>query len=278
MAVSTLWDAPYTTPDTTIISVEDDGVWLPGGTYDIKFRRYSVWKVYRTETDGFINQNDWEYNLVPWEDFAGSTSYDWLPIQPNEGCLFKSSSYASKYKTNSVPFDEPDENSDDNIYLADPTDLLEGTAWSKISQTTIYNTSQGDFPAGYSWSVDSSLEYVYRVTIPADIESGNYSLLYIGHKRLEEFSPDPDRITENEIFYREYYPITIGVPGSSSPAPFPAERLDDYDPDQIFDESENDWTAIDSGDVLASGLGGGRYGQQIVVVSDQAKIYFGGLS
>ncbi len=56
---------------------------------------------------------------------------------------------------------------------------------------------------------------------------------------------------------------------------FPEDRPGSYDPDQVFDESANDWVDIDSGDVLASGLGGARYNKQIVVVSDQGKIYYG---
>jgi len=59
---------------------------------------------------------------------------------------------------------------------------------------------------------------------------------------------------------------------------WPDDRPAGYDVTKVFDESANDWVDIDSGDVQASGLGGGRYGKQIVVVSEQAKIYYGGLS
>ena len=59
---------------------------------------------------------------------------------------------------------------------------------------------------------------------------------------------------------------------------FPEDRPGGYDPDQVFDESANEYVDIDSGDVQASGLGGGKYGQQLVTLSDQGKIYFGALT
>ena len=55
---------------------------------------------------------------------------------------------------------------------------------------------------------------------------------------------------------------------------FPATRPVAYDPDQEFDEGENDWTSTRT-DLTT--LGGGRYNQQIVVVSEQAKIYYGSI-
>ena len=51
-----------------------------------------------------------------------------------------------------------------------------------------------------------------------------------------------------------------------------ADRFPDYDPDQVFDESENDWTSTPS-DLTT--LGGGRYGKHIIAISGQAKIFFG---
>lgn len=52
---------------------------------------------------------------------------------------------------------------------------------------------------------------------------------------------------------------------------FPEDRPGGYNPDQVFDESENDWTS-DLSDLESRG--GERYNQQLVVLSEQGKIYF----
>ena len=55
---------------------------------------------------------------------------------------------------------------------------------------------------------------------------------------------------------------------------FPEDRPGGYDPDQVFDESANDWTSTLS-DLESSG--GEKYKPQLVTLSDQGKIYFGAL-
>jgi len=55
---------------------------------------------------------------------------------------------------------------------------------------------------------------------------------------------------------------------------FPVDRPEDYDPDSVFDESENAWTST-----LAelTTTGGEKFKSPIVVISDRDKIFFGGL-
>ncbi len=55
---------------------------------------------------------------------------------------------------------------------------------------------------------------------------------------------------------------------------FPEDRPGGYDPDQVFDESANDWTSTLSD---LESPGGERYKPQLVTLSDQGKIYFGAL-
>ena len=54
---------------------------------------------------------------------------------------------------------------------------------------------------------------------------------------------------------------------------FPDSRPVTYDADKVWDEDSNSWVAINA--VEASALGGGRYRQQIVAVSNQGNIYYG---
>ena len=53
---------------------------------------------------------------------------------------------------------------------------------------------------------------------------------------------------------------------------YPESRPVTYDPDAVFDESANDWTATLS-DLEMSG--GEKYKDYLVAVSDQGKVYFG---
>lgn len=68
---------------------------------------------------------------------------------------------------------------------------------------------------------------------------------------------------------------------------FPNDRLNNYDPDQVWDEETEQWIDIDevgTGDGEGGGfglegslsaLGGGRYNEHIVTLSDRGQIYFG---
>jgi hypothetical protein len=51
-------------------------------------------------------------------------------------------------------------------------------------------------------------------------------------------------------------------------ADWPEDRPESYDPDLVWDEGTESWISVDA-------RGGSRYQVQIVVVSDQGKIYFG---
>ncbi len=55
---------------------------------------------------------------------------------------------------------------------------------------------------------------------------------------------------------------------------FPEDRPVGYDPDKVFDESANDWTA-DLSDLET--MGGEKINNQLVVLSDRGTIYFGEL-
>ena len=269
MAGSDLYNAPFTPPSTTIVSVGSDGIWVPGGTYDVTFRSYSVW--YTLDYD-FGTVEKWSYYLAPIRDFACASFYVLRPFQPNEGGLFKSEGYTKSYKGQPTPFGFPTKTSPDNSYLTDPTPLLEGTAWSKISQTEIYDSE-------FTWDADNSIEWVYRFTVPEDITTGAYTLLYMGHYTL---SPDTEAtITENRIFYREYYPLQIGAVGSSPPSDWPEERPDVSDEDDVWnpepttppEDGTADWTS-DPSDLTT--IGGGRYNKQLVALGHR-QIYFGAL-
>ena len=55
---------------------------------------------------------------------------------------------------------------------------------------------------------------------------------------------------------------------------FPSTRPVGYDPDKVFDESVNDWTATLSD---LNTTGGEKYRTQLVVISDQGNLYYGSL-
>ena len=54
---------------------------------------------------------------------------------------------------------------------------------------------------------------------------------------------------------------------------FPESRPSGYDADKVFDEGENAWAAA-LADLETAG--GEKYKTQLIVVSNQGKIYFGG--
>ena len=53
---------------------------------------------------------------------------------------------------------------------------------------------------------------------------------------------------------------------------WPEPRPENYDPDKIFDYNLDSWV-----DINTLPAGGGRYKNQVIVMSDQGKIYFGGI-
>ena len=57
---------------------------------------------------------------------------------------------------------------------------------------------------------------------------------------------------------------------------FPADRPGSYDPDKLWDEETKAWYAVGTAIGSArSAQAGGRYRQQIVVLSNQGTIFFG---
>jgi hypothetical protein len=70
------------------------------------------------------------------------------------------------------------------------------------------------------------------------------------------------------LFYDITYPIRL-VDENITPANWPEERLTDVDPGLTWDEENEIWTG------LQNTLGGGRFKQQLIVVSE-GKIYFEG--
>ena len=78
----------------------------------------------------------------------------------------------------------------------------------------------------------------------------------------------PSQSIYRDALFQEYG----SVPASN---PYPEYRPPAYDEDLIWDEDSQTWKAINA--VEPSTLGGGRYGQQLVVLSNQGKIYVGDL-
>lgn len=271
MALSPLWYHPLSPPDTRVVSVENDGAWEAGGTYEVVVREYFVIKVDFNASPATIEYT-WQYNLVPFEDYWGGFVYEKDFFEVDEGGLFKNEAEAKKYVSNRPQFFANETNTP-NKYWSDPTPLLQESAWNKDSRVEVYNN---DTPG--SFNLDSSDLLTYSVTIPSDTPEGNYVLKYVGV--YFELRNRALPILRNTMFFEEYIPITVGSPTSSGVSfSFPESRPDEYDEESVWVPSYVDGIPSDWGDITdLTTLGGGRYGKQLIAVSDQGEIYFGALT
>jgi len=236
-----------------IVSIEADGYWERGGNYTITWYYY-LWS---TTIDSVI------FTYV----------YGLFPIWPS-GESVATSNYTSFTKLVYSSYTNAD-----SFVKVGNSRLFRGifyTTWDfpdLMNNDITFTATAGTIEGGVLTNptrIFNKILYTGIFTIAADATLGEYPLAYLGFKDIEELGP----INNSSETQRVYYPITITESGGDAPATYPPDRPDNYDEEDEFDEGENNWTSTRS-DLTT--LGGGRYGQQIVVVSEQNKIYFGAL-
>lgn len=251
-------------PDSSlrIESLENNGVWARGGTYTVTWY-YHFWL--KTFADEFPSY--YVYKIAPICK-AGQASGSRIALIENP--IFSTYSNADLY-IKGVDSNHSPEGTEGFWGLITPT-LLDFADYTVLSMNTdiTHSFSRGSDLGGTSGS-DVYQKFLYTSTfvVAADAVLGEYVLGYMGFKR--DININPSELSEQQ---RVYYPIKIVGTGGSAPATYPETRRDNYDPDQYFVEFENKFTS-DPADLTT--LGGGRYGKQLVVLSDQGKLYFGAL-
>lgn len=258
------WQPPFIPDDTErIISIENNGVWVRGGTYTVTWYEYRWFLSVPNPPDPADLY--YKYGLVPF-----------YPSGASSGAAYAGYTKLT-FSTYSLA-DDFDSISDNGItkgsyYTSwDSPDLMNNDITFTVSQGS---DEGGIGPRDGGATTEFLNKYLWTgtFTVAADAVSGEYVLAYLGFE-WELLFDNSKTVTE---FQRVYYPITIlESAGSSVPATFPKERRDNYGPDDIWDEDSGTWK--NPNEVNPSALGGGRYNQQLVVVSDQGKIYFRSLS
>ena len=240
-------------PSQRIVSIEKEGVWERGGSYTVTWLHH-MWRDVYFDTDEVE-----EYRLAP---FRGPNLNEPLnDVQPNP--IYSTYTLADAY------VDMASGTNFRGFKRTDFTDISTLSMNTDISHASSRGSDLGgEGPLGNSQLYLSYL-WTSTFTVASDATLGEYVMAYMGfHNNV---FPNPDKHTETQ---RVYYPIHVVKDGvTSSPATFPQDRRDNYDPDKVFKESTNAWADRNA----LTTLGGGRYNKQIVTLSDQGKIFFGAL-
>ncbi len=241
------------------VYVENNGRWERGKTYTVR-AGYFEW----SDNDGNPIYNDYyaqaklatELDFCPntWEHFIfdKDKAADWG---------IKDAPFDVNYYT-TIVFRDP------NLYAVDFDNGLWGSGDSE-------NIS-GDYPA---W--DRAYIEEYQITIPADAPLGRYKLIWghweytIDYTTLMTVGGTTATVTSAQERHREYYTISIcSIPVS----PLIGDRPATYDEDKVWGEDntgEFDWldgTTAEGAEIMA--IGGGRYENRFVTVTDKGEIFF----
>ncbi len=260
------YEVPFI-PDSSerVVSLENDGVWQQGGTYTVTWFEYQ-WFF----SINFVNPtSDYRFHgLYPlYPSGSGTSSYTGFTK-----LLFSTYSLADDFISVSdngvhigsyyTTWDSPNLMNDDVTFTASKGSNLGGNGpHDGIPGSTTQNLIK------YLWTG--------TFTVAQDATPGEFLLAYLGFRWTLSYPDGTNLVTETQ---RVYYPINIiaadGSGGGSNPVyGFPESRRDNYDPDTVWKESTGAWLDPSA----LSSAGGGRYHKQLVVVSDQGKIYYGDL-
>ncbi len=168
---------------------------------------------------------------------------------------------------NSIPFlDEDSPDREWREFAINPTlELVGGTKYAIVLSIASGPVAAPNGRVIQWWKTGSGNKY----PAGAPLNAGN--VLYPGPPDEDDWGGEVGGSSDHMF---ETYGL---VAGESDPSPFPVDRPSIYDPDDYWDPDSDgggDWTS-DPADLLT--LGGGRYNQQLVVLSNQGKIYFRGL-
>lgn len=245
MAGSPFYNDPDNFPSTRIVSVENDGNWGPGNTYQVVVRSYFVYK----SSDTYFEY--WQCGLAPLLDGGRS---DWIE---EIGAAFNDGETDS-YDVMPTPRSQGDPE------FVDPTSFIEGDiTWIETDQTEIY----GDDPALPPIEEDYCTEFTYDVTVPVDITPGTYKLLFVNS--YFRFSYGQDLVESASLLDTETFEVTISAFAPSSLF-WPEDRPASYDPDLVWGWNGSEYAWL---------TGGGRYKNRLIAVGFDSNgigiIYFG---
>lgn len=294
----------FSTTGDGFISVEDNGQWFPGNSYTVTYI-----KEYRRKTNYLIDpQFDQIYYVEETcRDLAPVNLYESMRLGSNphdEYGVFKalhSSDYVvdeadngliySPLRMTGYTYPDPREESINDIsWLVAPGITCTSAVYSSAE---LEGANQPDNvhrkkEARATFSIASSVAPgIYHMAVKT--WRGRAAAFIAGPfpGSIEEISHTPKWVETNE----ERISISIGFTNGTGPNIFPPPRTGiDHDND-FWNPPEDDGGGEGDGDGGGDGgvgdwtgspadlrtLGGGRYGQQIVVVGNK-KIYFGGIS
>ncbi len=250
------WAEPFVPDvDQRIISLEDNGFWSIGRTYEVK------WYLHHWRIGEFGNHNDYLYKLAPVVDRVPASDAARTIVTP---MLFLDESSANQYNWETIPAPNATSFSDTNdIYddFEDATNLI--GALDTVVHTGSFSEDMGGIDPG-----DPSNQYLkYLVTSTFTINAtrvGGAKLAYMGFWIKDNGNLGYAR-TQKVL-----YNITIGA---GVPQPFPPGRPVAYNENKVWDPIAGGWTS-NLADLTT--LGGGRYGKRLVVIGHK-KIYVGDL-
>ncbi len=243
----------YTNP---FVSIEDNGYWKAGGTYDVTVYETEEYEGYfagylSNRTSGLLGTGS-----------GGSVAG--LYFNSKEG-LINDYGIANLFDTVRT--------FGSSFYQAFPT-LVNDSVTSgiiasvtPISETAVEDTT-GDQDTDY-WYRKRTYQRTYRFVLSSTAPTGTHYLVSTLFKNdtIEDFDTGDAPETWVPELETAIMPINI-----NTAPPFPRDRLDDYDPDKEWDPDTETW--VDQNALTT--LGGGRYNKQFVAVGHK-KIYFSSL-
>ncbi len=238
-----------------VISIDNGGVWTPGNTYTVTWYLH-WWRITWT--------NEILYRLAPVMELNVVAQQHYRNIR---NIIFSTYTLADSYAFKSSPTGQFFDDSQFELYGSSVNTSIDADP-DTTSLLTLDGVSAdlggidpSDAGNGYASYLIPSTFKVASNTTP-----GTYVLAYMG---FEITNNGGNTYIEKQ---RIYYPITITDSSGSIVGGFPKSRPDNYDPDDYYDPTTENWTS-DPTDLTT--LGGGRYRKQIVVVSNQGNIYVG---
>lgn len=230
--------------DQRILSIEDDGVWERGRTYEV------IWMLHWTTGSPFE-----VYKLAPISEWGNEIGV--FEITP--GTTAAESVFLSTDDGDSYALSGTGTGSGITKWLYDHWTDYRLFTLSNLTKTSSYDT---DIVGGVGIGT-----VISTFTVPESVEPGTYYLAYMGFESVTD-------VNWVETL-RTYFPITVLSEGGSNPAPFPESRPVNYNPDSEWNPKGGEfgggaWTTPNQ----LTTLGGGRYNKQLVVLGHK-KLYFG---
>ncbi len=234
------------------ISIENNGVWQAGGTYQVQSYIY-LWDIHSSNSASGEREN---YISKATPHYIKPDDPLFSLLSPNPRGLFFSDVVANNYGS-TLPFTTWFNDSYTD-YRNDVSDTITRTHVNIVVEEVSGGGGNLDRLRWY--------ETTDTWTIPLNEVTATYTLAYLSTL----WAPSGSGQFSEELG-REYWQISITGGGVSNPTPdFPEPRPVGYDPDTVWDPILGDWVAPSA----LTTAGGGRYNKQIVVIGHK-QLYYG---